>query len=114
MKIEKKLKPGQPGTRKWVERFGEDLICIRYCIDKKNGQRLTTAEIIINKKPENKLKKRIPSNKIMQLKIDFSEKDLRKIIKLAGGKWNSEKKVWELSYREILALGLEEKILKAE
>jgi len=34
------------------------------------------------------------------------------LVKVAGGKWNSSKKVWEIPYGEILDLGLEDRIVK--
>ena len=30
------LRPGQRGTKKLVRRFGERLICVRYCYDASN------------------------------------------------------------------------------
>jgi hypothetical protein len=114
MKVEKKVKPGRPGTKKWMERFGQDLICIRYCSDKNTKQRLTTAEIIIDKRTEKKSNRRIPGNKLMQLKIGYDEIHIRKIVKNAGGRWNIDKKVWELAYKEVLALGFEKRLLKTD
>jgi hypothetical protein len=34
------LKPNQPGTKKWLEKYGENLICVRYRYDEKNHRKL--------------------------------------------------------------------------
>lgn len=114
MKTEKILKPGQPGTKKWTEKFGKDLICIRYRIDRTANRRLKTAEIIIDEKPAVKIRSRIPSNKLMELRINYNDTYLRRIVKSAGGRWEPIKKVWLLPYGNIINLGLEKKMLQKE
>ena len=105
------LKPNQPGTKKWVEKYGDNLVCVRYRYDENNNRKLKTVEIIVE---ESRWKKRndiIPRNKMMPLKINYEETGIRGLVKSAGGKWNSKKKVWELAYGQIIALGLEKRIL---
>ena len=85
---------------------------MRYRDDKSNHRRLKTVEIIVESKPLNLNKKMIPVNKILPIKIGYLEKNLRVLIKKAGGKWNSVQKVWELPYQEICSLGLEKRIVK--
>ena len=113
MKIEKVLKPGQSGTTKLVEKYGKDLVCIRYRVDKAGERRLKTAEIIVNEKPVKKKRKRIPANKLMHLKINYNDIYLRRIVKSAGGRWNSVNKVWELSYDKVIDLELEKNVLES-
>jgi hypothetical protein len=113
MQARKKLKPGQPGTKKLFAEYGENLVCVRYRYDAENKRRLKTIELIVEKKPwEPKLHK-TPLNTIIPLRIKYDELALRNQIKTAGGKWNHEKKVWELPYREALRLGLAERIVDA-
>ena len=111
MKIEKVIKPGRPGTKKWVEKYGKDLVCIRYRVDEPGNRRLKTVEIIINEKRPAKKRGNIPANKLMPLKISYNETYLRKLVRSAGGKWNSINKVWELAYGKIIELGLEKNML---
>jgi hypothetical protein len=42
------LKPGQKGTRRLVEQFGDALLCVRYRYDEKRGVKLKTVEIIVD------------------------------------------------------------------
>ena len=53
----------------------------------------------------------IPKNKIVPLRINYGEVDLARKVKSMGGKWNKEKKVWELAYRYVQALGLAKRIV---
>jgi hypothetical protein len=49
----------------------------------------------------------------MPLRIKYGEMALREQVKAAGGKWNREKQAWELSYQEVLRLGLAGRIIEA-
>jgi len=40
------LRPGQSGTKKLVERFGERLIRVPYLYDERAGRRLKTVELV--------------------------------------------------------------------
>jgi hypothetical protein len=51
MKTHKHLKPGENGTLRLVERFGDALLCIRYRYDAIRDVRIKTAEIIVDEKP---------------------------------------------------------------
>jgi hypothetical protein len=45
------LRPGQSGTKKLVERFGERLIRVRYLYDERTGRRLKTVELVLESVP---------------------------------------------------------------
>ena len=47
MKSTKHLKPGQKGTKRLTEKYGDSLLCVRYRYDEKRGVRLKTVEIIV-------------------------------------------------------------------
>jgi hypothetical protein len=42
------LKPGQNGTKRLVEQYGDQLICVRYRYDKVKRKRYKTIELIID------------------------------------------------------------------
>lgn len=111
MKSQKVLKPGQPGTKKWLEKFGNSLYYVRHRYDKDQKRKLVTVELVVDEKAYETKKIKKPKNKIFYLKIDYSEKYLRKLVKEAGGHWNKEKKAWSLSYGQIINLGLEPRII---
>jgi hypothetical protein len=111
MKIGRILQPGQPGTKKLVERYGDNLVCVRYRYDEENGTILKTIEIIIDKRPRQTEAKMIPKNKIMNIRISIDEIESRKRVKSAGGKWDPQRQVWQLSYEKVTELGLSDRIV---
>lgn len=44
------LTPGQKGTLKMYEQYGEDLFCVRYRYNHKLGVRIKTVELIVDVK----------------------------------------------------------------
>lgn len=112
MKIHRTMLPGQPGTKKIVDQYGDELVCVRYRYDEKNKERLTTIELIVDRQKWVLNHKRIPANKIMKLKIDYGERDIAMKVKSLGGQWDSKKRVWKLPYKHIQLLHLEERICK--
>ena len=55
MKTQTHLKPGQKGTKRLVEKYGDSLICVRYRGDERRGVRLKTVEIVVDEKTHNPL-----------------------------------------------------------
>jgi hypothetical protein len=112
MIIRRRLNPGQPGTKKLVSMYGEQLVCVRYRYDTEKNEVIKTVEIVVERKNWKKGNNRIPGNKVLSLRIAFDESHLRRLVKAAGGRWNKRRKVWELPYKDIKALGLESRILE--
>lgn len=44
------LSPGQKGTIKMYEQYGDDLFCVRYRYNRKLGIRIKTVELIVDVK----------------------------------------------------------------
>ena len=112
MKTIKKIKAGMKGTKKLVQEYGDKLICVRYRYDYERKRKLKTIELIIDEGALVSNSSKIPMNKIMQLKVKYGEINMGKLIRAAGGRWNRKEKVWELPYSEVLALGLENRIVQ--
>ena len=47
----------------------------------------------------------------MDIHIDYNEVELRNRIKECGGKWDSQRKVWKISYEKVKELALLERIV---
>ncbi len=47
MRTRAKLRPGQRGTKRWLARYGEQLVRVRYRYDAQQCKRYTTVEIIV-------------------------------------------------------------------
>ena len=45
------LKPGQDGTKRLVEQYGDKLLCVRYRFDETRGVKVKTVELIVDERP---------------------------------------------------------------
>ncbi len=99
MKAYGHLKPGQKGTQRLVEEFGAALVCVRYRYDERADDNLTTAEIIVDRRP--RLKRRYRDTDLVAVAVAYSEKGLREKLKAAGGRWDPEVKVWRVQFGAI-------------
>ncbi len=112
-----KLLPGQRGTKKLIQTYGDQLVCVRYRYDEERKKRYKTVELIVDEIPwvrnngQAKLKGSLISDKIVSVKIEYGERDIRSRVKEAGGKWNSAEKVWSVPYRKVVEFGLEKRIV---
>lgn len=103
-----------PGTKKLVEKYGEDLICVRYRYDRKRKIKIKTVELVEEKTPWVSNVNKTPMNKIVQIKVDYDEIHLRKAVKSVGGRWNKKKKVWEVAYKDVKNLGLVDRMVDGD
>ena len=74
-------------------------------------RKIKTVELIIDESPLIFNPSKIPMNKIMQLTVAYGEVHVDKLIRGGGGRWNRKEKLWQLPYGEVLALGLENRIV---
>lgn len=108
----KTLMAGQPGTKKWLKKYGDALACVRYKYDTDKKRKIITVELVVENEPWEIDHNRIPANKRIGLRVQYGEVHIQRLIKAAGGKWNPNTKLWELPYKEAVALGLENRIAK--
>ncbi|MGA1870592.1 MAG: hypothetical protein ACMUJM_18815 [bacterium] len=111
MRTLKKLIPGQPGTKKLTKEYGDKLFCVRYRYDQKEQRKIKTVEIILEESKWKPNSQKIPGNKLVQLRIGYRETYLRKVVKGAGGRWDGERKLWKIPYKEVIQLSLEDRII---
>ncbi len=117
MQTRLKLLPAQRGTKKLLQTYGDQLVCIRYRYDEERRKRYKTVELIVDEVPwvgdtwSTKLKEPSKSNKIVSVRVGYGEKDIRNLVKEAGGKWNSTEKIWSIPYRKAVEFGLEKRIV---
>ena len=107
------LRPGQKGTRKLVDRFGDRLVCVRYRYDTGSGRRHTTVELIVSSGPW-RPKERRPrrrDDEIVVVRIAFHEADLRERAKRLGAVWRPAQKLWEISWLDAKRLGIVDRVV---
>jgi hypothetical protein len=114
MKTRRKLLPGQPGTKQLVKLYGDRLVCVRYRYNCEQQRRIKTVELIIDDAEWHPDPSRIPPHKRVALKVAYGERAVADVIKSAGGRWNRSQRVWELAYKEVVALGLTDRMVTRE
>lgn len=113
MDVKSVLQPGENGTKQLLKEYGDQLFCVRYRYDKACQKRLKTVELIVDEK--NWVPGVIfPAEKLVSIRIEYGEMELRDQIKQADAFWDADKKVWRLRYRDVLGLGLERRIVGDE
>ena len=105
------LKPGQRGTKLLLAQYGDRLVCVRFRYDAQCRKRFKTVELIVAERDWNPSAPRFADDAPVGVRVDFAEVDLRQRVKQAGGKWNPDRKVWDLRYAAVAALKLEARIV---
>jgi len=106
------LKPGQKGTKQLLTQYGDRLVCVRYRYDAQRKKRFKTVELITAEREWEPPPPRFAASAIVGVRVGFAEAELRARVKQAGGKWNRQRKVWEMRYDQVVALKLEARIVK--
>lgn len=117
MEIRKTLRPGAKGTRRWIRRYGDRLIAVRYRYDPQRDRRYTTVELVVDEFPW-QAGTRFPKGadpdglrpEVVMVRIRYQEHALRDHVKRAGGRWDPTHKAWEMRFEEVVRLGLEARI----
>ena len=108
------LKPGQKGTKQLLAQYGDSLVCVRDRYDAQRKKRFKTVELIVGQRDWNPPGARLRDDAVVAVRVAFAEAELRQRLKRAGGRWNPDRKVWELPYADVAALGLEARIVEEQ
>jgi hypothetical protein len=69
-------------------------------------------EIIVAERDWEPPRPRPDDDQIVALRIAFADVAVRAQVKQAGGRWNPDRKVWQLRYDRVVALGLNSRIVE--
>ncbi|WP_243374119.1 hypothetical protein [Geotalea sp. SG265] len=111
MKTRVKLKPGQHGTKKHVEKYGDALVCVRYRYDAQKHKQYKTVEIIVSESDWTPPPAKYPDSTLVALKIGPRETAMQSRVKSVGGRWNPDTKVWIVPYGCIRGTNMEKFIV---
>ena len=100
------LKPGQKGTKQLVAQYGDRLICVRYRYDAQRKKCLKPVELVVAERDWEPRRPPFARDQIVGVRIAFADVAGRDQVKQAGGTWNPERRVWQLRYDRVVALGL--------
>jgi hypothetical protein len=104
------LKQGQRGTKQLTEKYGEDLLYVRFRYDAESRQRLKTVELIVERTEWAPPRPCYAADTLVPLRIDVADMPTRSQVKAAGGRWNPEKKLWFIKHGKIAGTPLEKHI----
>ena len=110
IKSYKHLKPGQKGTKRLTEQYGDALLCVRYRYDEARGVRLKTVEIVVEERPI--IRSRFKDGDIVPISVNFDEMELREQLRTMRARWDPQAKLWFVPYRLIRGTSLEERIME--
>ena len=110
MKTRVILKPGQKGTKRLVEQYGDALVCVRYRYDAKAHKQYKTVEIILSETEWTPPPAKYPDGALVPLKIGIKETALQEQVRAVGGRWNKPRQVWLVPYGCIAGTKLEKLI----
>ena len=111
------LRPGQKGTKRLLEKYGDRLVCVRYRYDSLNGKRYTTVELLeteskwTTKNASSKGEIKNAETRKLGVRIDYWETALRQKAKEVGAIWRPRHKLWEMAYKDVVELGLENRVI---
>ena len=110
MLTHKKMRSDAPGTRYPLEQYGSQWVCVRYRYDEARRTRRKTRELLPPEVPWDNPAARLRAEEIVGLRIRVQETNLQHRIRLAGGKWNPIRRVWELRDDQTVRLQLTDRI----
>lgn len=91
------------------------MVRVRYLYDAQLGTRLKTVELIVDSKPWQPLTRRPRrwDDAIVAVRIAFHETELRERAKRLGAVWRPAQKLWEITWRDVRQLGIEDRVADA-
>ena len=104
-RVAKKIGPGQRGAVEFARLHGEALLCVRYLKNADGTERLTTAELVVERAV---IQKR--DDPIVAFKIKPEELELRRLAQARGAKYDGKNFMWNLARSKVLRMGLKTRI----
>ena len=113
MEIRLTRRPGQAGTKRYLERYGERLVCVRYRYDAENGRRHKTVELIVESVPwhPNARQPRRRDEEMVAVRIGYGEIDLRERARRLGALWRPQHRLWEMRWLDAKRLDIADRIV---
>ena len=104
------LRPGQKGTQKLQQEYGEALVCVRYRYDGESSRRVKTVEIIVDESEWEKPVEREPREEEgphqVGVRIPIMREDLVSTLRHKKAEYNEETKEWRMPYTVAVRMGL--------
>jgi hypothetical protein len=115
-KVQRTVRPGARGTLRYVRRYGDALVAVRYRYDAARDLRYTTVELVVDERPwipggrTGVLVDSMEPPERVFVEVSFHEGQLRARVRNAGGRWDPKRRAWELPFETVKRMGLEGRI----
>jgi hypothetical protein len=103
--VVKKIAADQPGAQRWLRRYGERLVCVRYRDRRDGEERFVTVELIVDRRLRT-----ARSKKPVAVRIERDEVELRQRAKAAGARFDWNRRLWLLPREAVVRLGLQRRV----
>ena len=80
--------------------------------DEQRQKRLKTVELIVEEDDWEAPAGQGAADRVVQLRVPWSEGGVRQRVKGAGGRWDPSSRLWALRYDRVVALGLENRMVE--
>lgn len=88
--------PDRKGTKKLLEQYGSQLVCVRYRYNEQHCQRRKTVELIIGQLSWHPKSSAPRDDALVGVRIGLKEVDLQRRVKQVGGRWNGARLLYNL------------------
>jgi hypothetical protein len=105
------LHPDQRGAQQLLAQYGNRLVCVRYRYDEQRKRRFKTVELIVEESDGKPDACQRWAESLVPVRVAWPEAEVRREVKRTGGQWHPQPGVWEVRYDQVVALGLEERIV---
>ncbi|MBY6211232.1 hypothetical protein KUV95_06675 [Microbulbifer agarilyticus] len=118
MEIIKTIRPGHDGSKRYQEKYGEQLCAVRYRRSPCKKTVYTTVEIIVAQREAYVQKRPQPTtqtiheNDWVAIKIAFEEIELRNEVRRMGGRWSRVTKAWVAKRSVAKRMDIEHRIVE--
>ena len=102
---------GHRGAKQLLAWYGNQLICVHYRYDEQLMKRFKTVELIVEESDWLPQAKSKAGDRVVSIRVAVEELDIRAQVKGTGGTWQRDRRVWDLRYDQVGALGLEDRIV---
>jgi len=107
-------RPGQPGTKKLLARYGERMVAVRYRYDEARNCRHKTVELIVETVPWDSRSRtpRMRDEEMVAVRIAYLETDLRDRAKRLGALWRPQQRIWEMRWLDAKNLDIADRVVR--
>ncbi len=111
MRIGLTLQPGQRGTKRLANQYGDRLVCVRYRYDEEKQKRYKTVELIIEEVDWQPPPAREERDRMVYVQVKWGGDGCGAPGEGSRRDMEQAEKVWELRYDQVVDLGLEGRIV---